>query len=382
MAQANDSNIGPIKNVSDEISKSYRTQFVLHEAKGYESPIKISKFNKYQPGISALDLSLQDIDPVKFWVQELIPRGLTFIAGVPKCGKTVLSQQIALSVGNGSKLFKILETKKSDVLLISLEDGYQSIHARLLSMAQVYSPCDAVKIYTKWGVDLEENLNRLRTYLKDHRETRLVIIDTFALFCRSDKKGSYNSEYTISNKIKEIADSNELAILVIHHITKRVPKDWVGALYGTHGATGAADSIMYLERQRGANQAKLHVTGRNVEDTSFAIKFDPSFCVWSLEEFNHELDLHPERRQILDLLVSVNKPMKLARIAAAVGKSITNVQNLLSKMLNLNLVVKVRHGVYAAAVTKHAETGNLMEIIKPVDLLSPVDSVDLRYLWS
>ena len=381
MAQTNDSNIGPIKNVSDEISKSYRTQFVLHEAKGYESPIIISKFNKYQSGISALDLSLQDIDPVEFWVQELIPRGLTFIAGVPKCGKTVLSQQIALSVGNGSRLFKIFEAKKSDVLLISLEDGYQSIHARLLSMAQVYSPCDAVKIYTKWGNDLEENLNRLRTYLKDHRETRLVIIDTFALFCRSDKKRSYNSEYTISNKIKEIADSNEIAILVIHHITKRVPKDWVGALYGTHGATGAADSIIYLERQRGTNKAKLHVTGRNVEDGVFFIKFDPSFCVWTLEEFNPELDLHPERREIYDILVLSNKPMGLSEIASRIGKSNTSVQNLLHKMIKLNLVIKVKHGVYAA-VSARQNMSPIPESTDPVDLMNSLDTVDLRYLWS
>ena len=382
MTQFKPPNIGPIKNVSDEISDSYQTGFVLHAAKGSKSPLKISNSNKYPPGISALDLSLQEIDPVNFWVENLIPQGLIFIAGVPKCGKTVLSQQIALSVGNGLKLFQSLDTQKSEVLMISIEDGIQSIHTRMLNMAPVCPPCASVRIVTKWGNNFDENLSFLRAYLKDHKETRLVIIDTFALFCRSDKKESYNSEYTISNKIKEIADSNKIAVLVIHHITKRVPKDWVGALYGTHGATGAADSIMYLERQRGANQANLHVTGRNVEDMSFAIKFDSSLCVWALDEFKPELDLHPERRQIFDLLVSVKKPIKLAEIAAAIGKSITNVQNQLAKMLKLNLVVKVRHGVYAAASIKQANTVDSMETTKPVDLMSPVDSLDFRYLWS
>ena len=51
-------------------------------------------------------------------------------------------------------------------------------------------------------------------------------------------------------------------------------------------------------------------------------------------------------------------------------------------MLRLNLVVKVRHGVYAAAVNNQAKTMDLMDLTKPVDLMNPVELVDFKYLWS
>jgi hypothetical protein len=289
---------------------------------------------------------------------------------------------IASSVGNGIKLFGMLETKKTDALFISFEDGRNAIQRRISAMASLYPPCPSVHVAMEWGRDFDDKKSHLENYLKANKNTGLVIIDTFALFCANKKKSGYTAEYSNSSDIKKIADKNKIGIIAIHHVTKNIPDDWISALYGTHGAVAAADSILFLERSRGTSQGKLHYTGRNIEEGSLNLRFNGTALVWELDdESTCDLDLHPERREIYDLLDSAKKPMRLSEIGAAVTKSTTNVQNLLLKMIQLNLVTKVRHGVYAA-VSKRQNISPNIEPTVPVDLMDAVRSADCRYVWS
>jgi predicted transcriptional regulator len=103
-------------------------------------------------------------------------------------------------------------------------------------------------------------------------------------------------------------------------------------------------------------------------------------------EHGYEIELQPERLEILRVLKANIHPMKLSDIATTLGKSITNVQNLLKKMIKTGLVVKTARGIYALApgLMEPMETVDSMEIaktrtIKPVNLM---DSVDFRHHWS
>lgn len=370
------------KGETDEKVKDDKELFIFHEDSCGDSPANITNRMSHPQTFSTLDLALMDEDPVDFMVEGIIQPGLNILSGGPKVGKSNLSYCIALAVGNGIRLFGMIETKKSDVLFISFEDGQNAIQKRISAMASHYPPSPSVHVAMEWGRDFDDKKGHLENYLKLNPNTGLVIIDTFALFCANKKKSGYAAEYSNSSDIKKIADKNKIGIIAVHHVTKNIPDDWISALYGTHGAVAAADSILFLERNRGTSQGKLHYTGRNIEEGSINLRFNGPSLVWELDDDStSDLDLHPERREIYDLLDSAKKPMRLSEIAGALGKSTTNVQNMLLKMIKLNLVIKVRHGVYAA-VSKRQNISPNIELTVPVDLMDVVGSAEYRYLWS
>jgi predicted transcriptional regulator len=194
----------------------------------------------------------------------------------------------------------------------------------------------------------------------------------------------------LSSKLKTIAEKFNTAILAIHHVVKKVPEDWISGLYGTHGAAAAADSVLYLKGDRGSKAARLYGTGRNIEDFSIGLNFNPEFCVWEPDSSTQYLSLSPERREIFDFLVSAQSPIKLSDIAQGVNKSKTTVQNLLKKLLSLHLVEKTKHGVYQVVDPKKNNRGNvkqskavdlmeMMENANSIDLVELMDSMDFRY---
>jgi len=52
---------------------------------------------------------------------------------------------------------------------------------------------------------------------------------------------------------------------------------------GSTGLTGAADTTIVLARARGDHGASLHVTGRDVEESEYAVTFDPTLGAWTLD---------------------------------------------------------------------------------------------------
>jgi hypothetical protein len=361
-------------------------RYLIHEAEDSPSLIKIETCGDSDDPmpVSSLDLVLQDIEPKKPCVERLIPLGVSFLGGAPKSAKTILATQISLAVGSGQKLFGSLETDKTEVLMLSLEDTKYSLHERLTSMFQIYPSSLSAKFMWKWGADFDHNVALLNSYLKHHKKTGLVVIDTFEKFCGTGKRNSYSADYSVIGEIKKMSDKHGIAVLIVHHIIKNIPKNWVSAFYGTHGVAGAADGIIFLDRPIGSQQGQLHFTGRGMPSGSLNLKLNEQFLVWEMIQNGPNIHLNPERREIFDLLDSTSE-MRLQDIAQTVGKSKTGVQNLLDKMLKLNIVVKTAHGVYAVSPRlKSSEPEKSMEAVETVETDAPtaaeaedlVDSVE------
>jgi hypothetical protein len=370
----------------DEKDLDGTDQSIIQQAADNSSSVGIASDKRYPDTVSSFDLAMQDINPKKPCVERLVPHGVTFLGGAPKSCKTILATQISQAVGNGQKLFNSLETRKSDVLMLSLEDDEFSLKNRFNSMSPIYPPSPSAVFTWKWGTDFGENMTFLGNYLEDNEKTGLVIIDTFEKFCGSGKKNSYSAEYSVIGKIKQMADTYDISIILVHHIIKNIPVNWVGAFYGTHGVAGSADGLLFLDRIVGTPDAKLHFAGRSMADGSLSLKLNTHFLVWELTNHTLSLQLQPERRDIFNALIAYNQPMKLSEIAESVGKSAKTVNNLLKKMVNLNLVVKTAHGVYAISnsvkMPHRVEPMEMMDLSGSVDLMDPMDSMDYRYHWS
>jgi hypothetical protein len=81
-----------------------------------------------------------------------------------------------------------------------------------------------------------------------------------------DRKAAYDRDYEALVGLRELSKELGIAIIVAHHTRKTAADDLIDMVSGTLGLTGAADTIIVIERQPSGGFV-LDVRGRDVEAT-------------------------------------------------------------------------------------------------------------------
>lgn len=208
-------------------------------------------------------------------VKGLIPSGLTLLAGSSKCGKSIMSLQLACSVAKGEP-FLGFPTSQCGVLYLALEDTYRRIQRRLVQMGEL-QPTDlhVINDAQKLNHGLEEQLRHLFT-LEEYKNTHLVIIDTLQKIRGGDLMcSSYGKDYFVLNTLEDLAKELDVSILLIHHLRKAPAEDVFERITGSTGIMGATDACLILNREdRESPDAELYVTGRDVNTQKHIIELD------------------------------------------------------------------------------------------------------------
>lgn len=203
------------------------------------------------------------LEPPNFVVDTLISQGLHILAGSPKVGKSWLALWLAVTVAKGEPIWN-MSTKQGTTLYLCLEDSVLRIQNRLFEIAED-APAN-VHFSTQsdiLGKGLEE---QLRTFLSEHPDTVLVIIDTLQMIRGTNYDNTYANDYRDLSALKRIADAHGIAILLIHHLRKETADDVFNRISGTTAISGAVDSSFTLvEERRGSGRAKLSCIGRDIE---------------------------------------------------------------------------------------------------------------------
>ena len=187
-------------------------------------------------------------------------------------------------------------------------------------------------------------------WLEANPNARLIIIDTFEKMRGSDPQGvsAYAGDYAAAVRFKNIADHYGVPILLIHHVRKQGADDFQSMVSGTNGLTGAMDAIMVLERGRGQADGVLHVTGRDVEETDYAMSFDAKAGAWTkLDGDPSDYQLQNTRVDILRLLRD-HGPMKPAMIAESLQLNPASVRQTCKRMADDGQLKTVPGGIYRA----------------------------------
>ena len=210
-------------------------------------------------GESVMSLPLT---PLNFVVDTLLSQGLHILAGSPKVGKSWLALWLYVMVAKGETVWGMSGTQGTP-LYLCLEDSTLRIQNRLFEITED-APAN-VPFTTQsdiLGKGLEE---QLRTFLDEHPDTVLVIIDTLQMV-RPVRDATYANDYRDLSALKQIADAHGIAILLIHHLRKESADDVFNRISGTTAISGAVDSSFTLvEEKRGSGRAKLSCVGRDIE---------------------------------------------------------------------------------------------------------------------
>ena len=203
------------------------------------------------------------LKPLNFVVNSLLSQGLHILAGSPKVGKSWLALWLSVMVAKGEPVWG-MGVKQGTTLYLCLEDSTLRIQNRLFEITED-APAN-VHFSTEsdiLGKGLEQ---QLRTFLAEHPDTVLVIIDTLQMIRGSNYDNTYANDYRDLSALKQIADDSGIAILLIHHLRKEPAEDVFNRISGTTAISGAVDSSFTLvEDKRGSGRATLSCIGRDIE---------------------------------------------------------------------------------------------------------------------
>ena len=244
--------------------------------------------------IDAETLMAQPFEKTMFIVDGIIPQGISIIGGTSKIGKSWLMLQLGLVVSKGQSFWEI-PTEKCTVLYLCLEDTFGRIQNRLYRLTD--DPPDNFHfavISGSIGNGLEEELEE---FLQSHKDTKLIIIDTFQKVRNSKKNsnsGMYAEDYCDISSIKYIADEWKIAIIIVHHIRKiKDSEDPFNEISGSTGITGAVDTAFILKRENASSKnAVLIAKGRDIEMQEIRLCFENR--IWTLVERKAQEEMQKE----------------------------------------------------------------------------------------
>lgn len=219
--------------------------------------------------------------------------GTYLFVGAPKVGKSFFMAQLAYHVAMGIPLWDY-PAHKGTVLYLALEDDYARLQRRLSGMFGV--ECADNLYFATQAKTLNEGLDRqLEGFLKEHKDARLIIIDTLQKVREvGGDRYSYSSDYEIVTKLKSFSDKYGICLLVVHHTRKLESEDSFDMISGTNGLLGAADGAFIMhKKKRTDNEAVMDIVGRDQPDQELTIEFDRERCIWKFKKAETELWKQP-----------------------------------------------------------------------------------------
>ena len=244
-----------------------------------------------------------ELSAPRFCICSLLPQGLCILGGAPKIGKSWMVLDWCVRIAKGEPIWG-MGTERGTTLYLCLEDTLQRVQRRLCCIteeapSQMYFANAAGTLAN----DLEE---QILSFLREHPDTVLIVVDTFQMVRGNSGEPSYGGDYQDIQKLKRIADSQRVTILLVHHLRKQGDKDPINKLSGTTGISGAVDGVYVLDKkERAQNAALLIVTGRDVEYRELELRFSKERCVWDLVSDSLEAPerlLPPELGSLLEYM--------------------------------------------------------------------------------
>lgn len=234
--------------------------------------------------ISAPDLLAADFAPAQFLVDDILPTGLTIFSAPPKIGKSWMALDLGICLASG-KPFLQHQTHQCGVLYLAFEDEESRLQSRLKTNLQGEPAPPLLQTYTEI-VRLDGGLiETLEYYLYQYPTTKLIIIDTLQTIrgLALARETAYQQDYRELGTLKAFADHHNIAILGIHHNRKQTDEDDpFNMISGSVGIMGASDTCWVLTKdKRNDTDAVMHITGRDVSQEDFVIRFDPRRGKWN-----------------------------------------------------------------------------------------------------
>ncbi len=263
----------------------------LLQAKNY-------KQRKKKGVLSLSELLSMDLPDTSWFVDGLLPEGLSIIAAPSKAGKSWMALQLAIDIASGGKFLE-QQAHKNGVLYYALEDGEKRIKDRALKVLNGASPPENV-FFSTTASPLDQGLmDEITKHITEKPNIKLIIIDTLQKVRGNCLRNEsiYAYDYREMAVFKNYGMKHNVSFLLIHHLRKMNDSDSFNRISGSNGLMGAADSIFVMTKEKRDDEiTNFDMTGRDISTETKQITFNQQNYHWELVG---DAEAQVERRQRL-----------------------------------------------------------------------------------
>lgn len=251
----------------------------LEQAWKYEGPAKDQQPDAFK--VWAAQDFFATVFPRPTWfVDQILPDGLTLVVSPAKVGKTFLVGNVALAIGYGGNALNspAYKATRSGVLYLDLEQEESRSQERWKGMLAGEPPPLSIRYAFKWRRLGDGCLEALKRLLDSAPAIGVVVIDVLSLIWPDEEKGggnAYHREYRVMSALREFAAEQKIALIAVHHTNRSVTADPLDRISGTAAMAGVPDVLWILSRDRDKSTGKLFVTGRRVQEVTIPLVWRP-----------------------------------------------------------------------------------------------------------
>jgi AAA domain len=291
---------------------------------------------------SAADLLDMELPAIKWTIPEILPEGVTILAGRSKIGKSFLAFGLCVAVATGGEALGKIPVGRGDVLLMALEDNKRRLKKRLKGLiGDADKAPDNLTIAIEWPRLDDGGVEKLDRWLLEHPDARLVVIDILKSIRPRGGQGRniYDLDYESLEPLKPLIERHGVAIVVVHHLNQGQSPDPLTLISGSEGLVGVVDGTLVLRRERGKHDATLHVAGKDIEEErEHALTWDANLTNWTLVGDAQDFRMSDQRREIRAAMLGLSRPVTTAEVANKVDKDYQATRYLMVRMEEEGLI--------------------------------------------
>jgi predicted ATP-dependent serine protease len=320
--------------------------------------------------ITADELQQMVFPEPKYAIPGVIPEGYSLLSGAPKVGKSWFVLDLCIAKASGKKALQSLEVEAGDVLYVALEDGHRRLQSRVDQLMPGGLFPHRLHLHTQ--VAPGKIIETVEAWLRATPGASLIVIDTLGKVMPPKLMGesAYERDYRIGGHLHRLAGRRQgVSLVVVHHTRKAASEDFVDSSSGTNGLTGAADTVLIVNRRRLEDQAILSVTGRDIDEAEYGLERTASGswqlignCLRSSAEAATGLrvamtaDRHGDRMREIVALVNTHAVTSPREVADRFSMDPRDASKYLQRAFEKNLIDKAGRGLYVPVHSVHKST--------------------------
>jgi hypothetical protein len=301
------------------------------------------------------ELRDKEFEPIRWAIPDILPAGVTLFGGREKMGKSWLAFGLCIAVATGGVALGTKRVEKGEALYLSLEDNERRLRRRIEKLASPDADLSGMHYTTEWEPADRGGVEQLSSWLEEHPNCRLVVIDTLKRIRprTGGKRNMYDEDYEAVQPFVELAAEHDVAIVLVHHLNQQAnpddPFDWFS---GSAGLVAATEGILLFRRKRGDADAYLTIDGKDIEERAeLALKWHPQACTWSVIGDAETHRLSETRLAILRALADADEPMGPTDVAGVLGADVNPIKQRMYQMSKAGELNVESRGSYTLSQT-------------------------------
>ena len=284
----------------------------------------------------------------ELWTEQAVG----ILGGEPKCCKSFLALDLAVSVASGTACLRQFPVRRSGpVLLFPAEDSLPVVRQRLegiAAAAQVPFASLPVQVITapSLRLDLATDRERLAHTVQQQRPV-LLILDPLIRLHRVDENDATQIAALLSY-LRELQRKFQLAVMLVHHARKDSQSSRPGqALRGSSELHGWGDSNLYMRRK--GSQLTLSTEHRAAPSRDhIPLQLAQSGSVVALKVVDHSL-VEPEAaptptQRVRQALTQLQEPIPVQQLQKLCGIRTAKVCSALAELAAQGEVIRDARG--------------------------------------